>query len=282
MKKLYISFVTLITVFTHVDAQTYYGEKSFGRLQIINDSMGTVTFISYLASRSVDDCSIRKHGDTVFLSTNAQWRYKVNVFDEEQTAVIDRFGSVIATTRGIDTLINFVNPRIATVIKIYRYSFPDKKYEYLEDDIGIYDSITNSIILETNAFYRGNYIIVYKDFSGYYRVKCSFKKDVQYVVLEKNPDDYWYQGVLVFNEFPLLIKRNRLIPIDKEKQLDCWLDNGFFFPKMKLSKKSKEYNVINGHYIGLRNLPTEIRKGISKPLPRKYRMAVSHMEQNEK
>jgi hypothetical protein len=83
-----------------------------------------------------------------------------------------------------------------------------------------------------------------------------------------NPD---YPLGVVFNEFPLLIKRNRLIPIDKEKQMQCWLDNGFFFPKMKIRKKEEKYDIINGYHIGLRNLPTEMKQGISKPLPRKYR-----------
>jgi hypothetical protein len=230
--------------FYSIKAQTYYGRNLFGRLQIINDSTGTITFISYLDTYSIDSCYIHKQGDTVFLSTKAQWRHKVNVYDRIQTAT---------------------NTWFSTVIKVYEYSFPDKKYEYVGDFIGIYDSISKSIVVEEIAFYRGNYIIVYKDFFFYYRVKCSFGTDRNYLVLERNSN--YSQGV-VFNEFPLLIKGNRLIPIDKKKQAQCWLDNGFLFPKMKISKKNKDYHIINGHYIGLRNLPAE--KEELKPFPRKY------------
>jgi hypothetical protein len=228
-------------------AQIYYGKDLFGKLQIVNDSTGTITFITWLAGRSVDSCYIRKHGDTIFLSTKARWRNKVSVYKTIQTAT---------------------NPWFPAVIKIYEYNFHEKKYEYISDNIGIYDSTKQSIVLEENVFGRGTYIIVYRTFLSYFRVKCSFNTDRNYVVLEGNPD-YNLQGV-VFDEFPLLAKKNRLIPIDKKKQLECWLDNGFFFPKMKISKKEKKYDIISGHYVGLRNLPMQMREDISKPLPRKY------------
>jgi hypothetical protein len=223
----------MILLFCFGHAQTYYGEKLFGRLEMINDSVCTIAFISMGDYYPVDSCCVRKHGDTVFLSTKKQWRYKVNIFDKQQT---------------VD------NPWYCSIIKIYRYSFPNK-YEYITDVVGAYDSTTRSIVVEEIVFGRGHYILVYKDIFTYYRVKCSFDKERNFVVLEENPD---YTNEIIFNEFPLLVKGNKLIPIDKEKQMQCWLDNGFFFPKMKMSKKTKKYKIINGHYIGLRNLPTKM------------------------
>jgi len=235
----------MIILFISTQAQTYYGKNLFGRLQIINDSTCTVTFISWLASHSVDTCYIYKHGDTIFLSTKAKWRYKVNAFEKRQIAT---------------------NPWFPIIIKKYKYS--NKKYEYISDAIGVYDSVAKSIVLEDDIFSRGNYIIVFEDLFIYYRVKCSFDNKSYYVVLKEHPD---YTKGVIFDDFPLLIKKNRLIPIDKEKQVQCWLDNGFFFPKMKMSKKHKKYNIINGNYIGLRNLPTKMESLEKlKPLPRKY------------
>jgi len=122
--------------------------------------------------------------------------------------------------------------------------------------------------VEEVKFGREAGIIVCKDINAiYYRVRYSIEQENCFLALEWNPD--YVKGV-IFNEFPLLVKGNRLIPIDKEKQLECWFDNGFFFPKMKLSKKNKKYDVMNGHDVGLKNLPAEMKKGISKPLPRKY------------
>jgi hypothetical protein len=237
----------LVMFFANIQSQTYYGEKGFGKLQILNNSTCTVNFISMGYYFPIDSCHIRKHGDTVWLSTKARWRYKANIFDEMQTSL---------------------NPWYPIIIKRYFYAPYNKKdkYEFQGEDIAMYDSVTNTIIYE-NALRREEYIIVFKDIFEYHRIKCSSKAEKYYLTIEMNPD--YIQGV-IFNEFPLLIKRKRLIPIDKEKQMQCWLDNGFFFPKMKISKKEKEYNVINGHSIGLRNLPTEMKQGISKPLPRKY------------
>jgi hypothetical protein len=190
---------------------------------------------------------MRKKGDTIFLSTETQWKCQINAFENNQTVT---------------------NPWFHVAIKIYEYSYSNKKYEYTRDAVGAYDSTINSFVIEGFVFHRGNYIMVYEHYPASYRVKCSFKNtDNNYVAIEENPD--YIRGV-IFNEFPLLVKRNRLIPIDEEKQMQCWLDNGFFFPKMKISKKGKEYNIIDGHYIGLRNLPAEMKQGISKPLPRKY------------
>lgn len=246
MRRQYILLPLMILLFCFAHAQTYYGEKLFGRLEMIDDSVCTIAFISMGDYYPVDSCCVRKHEDTVFLSTKKQWRYKVNIFDKQQT---------------VD------NPWYCSIIKIYRYSFSNK-YEYITDVVGSYDSITRSIVVEEIVFGKGQYIVVFKDIFTYYRVKCSFDKERNFVVLDENPD---YTNELIFNEFPLLVKGNKLIPIDKEKQMQCWLDNGFFFPKMKMSKKTKKYKIINGHYIGLRNLPTKMESLEKlKPLPRKY------------
>ena len=239
-----LSFI-IVLLSCSSQAQTYYGKKMFGRIQTINDSTSTVTFISWGTNGYIDTCYVRKHGDTVFLSTKARWKYKVNVFEERQISA---------------------NPSHPIIVKIYEYSFPDKKYNFIDDDIGIYDSVTKSIVLEDVRFYQGLYIIVCKPYS-YYRVKCYFERmDPSYITIERN-QNFYFSGV-VFDEFPLLIKGNRLIPIDKEKQMQCWLDNGFLFPRMKMNKKQKEYHIIGSYYIGLRNLSEEIEN--LKPLPRRY------------
>lgn len=234
-----------------IEAQTYYGKNLFGRLQIVNDSIGTVTFISWMDTRSVDSCSLRKHGDTLWLSTEVRTRYRVNIYDQMQP--------------------NF-NPWFPVIIKIYSYTAYNKKYNFIGENTAIYDSLTKTIVLNYNVFSSGTYIIAFWVLGEYYRVKCDFGYYQQpykkYLTLQE--DTNYFHGV-VFNEFPLLIKGNKLIPIDKEKQMQCWLDNGFFFPKMKMSKKTKKYKIINGHYIGLRNLPTKMESLEKlKPLPRKY------------
>lgn len=248
-KKIYF-YIVFTILSTTIQAQVYYGKNQFGRLKFINDTTGTVTFISLLSGGvAVDTCDILKHEDTIWLSTKAKWRYKVNVFDEPQTSS---------------------NPWYPVIIKRYYYASYDKKYKYHYEGEGVamYDSVTNSIIYENKLWGINDYIIAFKDIFEYFRVKCSFgnSRNDFAITIEYNPD---YHNGVVFDNFPLLIKNNRLKPIDKNEQMKCWLDNGFFFPKMKKSKKSKRYNIRNGLYIGLMNLPSEL--GTTKPIPIKYR-----------
>jgi hypothetical protein len=64
-----------------------------------------------------------------------------------------------------------------------------------------------------------------------------------------------YNEVLFLNNFPLLMKGNKLIPCgDKNLLEDCWVNNGFYFPIMKKSKKDVEFETIVRWSIGLRGL----------------------------
>lgn len=236
-----------------VIGQIYYGEKSFGQVQIINDSVCTISFL-YGFWYEIDTCFIRKSEDTIFISSKESWRCKVNIYNE------DRIGTL---GKDIDVIGDII------IVKQYDYSFPNKKYKYVGEYPGIYDSIKKTYILRRGSFSWGNYLLVYKDIFFYFRIKCVIDSCYNnYVGLELNPRKY--NGKLIFNEFPLLVKGNKLVPIDKEKQAQCWLDNGFLFPKMTISDKRKKYNVINANYIGLRNLPTELSPELSKFLPKKY------------
>lgn len=132
----------MLTFTISIEAQTYYGKNLFGRLKTVNDSVVTVTFISFMDTRSVDTCYIRKNVDTIFLSTKAQWRHKVNILDSVQPFSYPCY------------------PWNYPIIKLYRYSYPDKKYEYQDEFVGVYDSLIHSIVIES-VLYRGSYIIVF-------------------------------------------------------------------------------------------------------------------------
>ncbi len=36
----------------------------------------------------------------------------------------------------------------------------------------------------------------------------------------------------LFNEFPIVVKGDSIFPVDNEKNYQCWIDNGFYFPVM--------------------------------------------------
>lgn len=53
-----------------------------------------------------------------------------------------------------------------------------------------------------------------------------------------------YNSGHYFNEFPLKIKKGKLIPISNEAQQKCWINNNYYFPVMKKSKKEKSYYTV--------------------------------------
>lgn len=78
-------------------------------------------------------------------------------------------------------------------------------------------------------------------------------------------------NLCVLDRYPLLVRGNKLIPINESQQAQCWVDNGFLFPKMKMLKKErKKYYVINDYSVGLQNMPCPFDKIMSKDVSRKY------------
>lgn len=53
-----------------------------------------------------------------------------------------------------------------------------------------------------------------------------------------------FAGKVYLDSFPLKMRGNSLIPIDKNKNYDCWLHNGIYFPKMD----TKERTIHLWHY----------------------------------
>ena len=227
----------LITMFAFcniINAQSYYGNNRFGKLQLLNDTTCTVNFISFMDIISTDTCFVHRQGDTLWLSTKSKTRYKVNIFEEMQSVH---------------------KPSFPVIIKTYLETTPNGKYEFIGESTAMYDSLTKSIVLNYDVFSSGVYIIVFCVFGEYYRVKCDFGTYPQpdkYITLQK--DTNYFHGV-VFEKFPLLQKRNSLIPLKVGNEEQCWLDNGFYFPKMKKKKTNQYYKYIKGNLIGLRDLP---------------------------
>ena len=52
-------------------------------------------------------------------------------------------------------------------------------------------------------------------------------------------ESIWIIFLYKFSSISPQIKKNKLIPIDKNKNEDCWINNGFYFPTMIY--RSKDY-----------------------------------------
>jgi len=232
----YIFFFLTITL----QAQVFYGKKQFGKLEILNDSICTVSFIlipNLVPDNFIDTCRYTQSNDTVFISSKIPNKFKIIPTDE--------IVSLKHTTTGL--------------LKVYmeeknnRFSLLDERMEGVA-----FDTVSNQVILNTKMLFdllsinnTFNYKLLFVFYSSYYGyLKFSLKNiKSKYLLVKINKNDI-HQS-LFFNSFPIIIKRNKLIPIDVEKQEKCWLDNGFYFPVMKKNKRVKKYKTISDYRMSL-------------------------------
>lgn len=220
-------FIILLSI-NSLNAQTYYGKKDFGKIEFVKDSVCTVSFAGEGLYNIIDTCYYRKNGDTLFLSSKLKTRYEVQLNNKEQP----------------------IGQGFPTLIKVYWKT--GKKYELMFEYLSIYDTVNNQIVFNNDFPILDNTILVIS--GGYYYNRMIWKnKESRYFTIKKVK----YSGLqhVFLDNFPLLIKVNKLIPIDETKNFQSWVDNGFYFPVMKKSKKEKEYKTIGYWSIGLRGLP---------------------------
>lgn len=216
-----VLYVVVLLYCNFCEAQTFYGSSNFGRFEILNDSTCTLCFISDnpLMNR-VDSCSCVKTGDTIYISTKVRHRFEI----------VEEYP--------FETL-----ERSSLVYKEYRYQFLGEGYQLLNEDC----VCENDKIMNFPGFKNGD-IIVVRYFIVYDRFKWIYGEErpiIKYNIVDG----------CCFDNFPLLMRGNQIIPIDEEKNEQCWIENGFYFPTMKRSRKEKSFDVIGRWSIGLRGLP---------------------------
>ncbi len=224
-----ILFVFVFVCSTQVHSQTYYGKNSFGRIEILKDSIVTVSFAREGYEDLVDTCYYEKNGDTLFLSSKLKKRYEVEVNDEKQPV-----------REGFPVLIKY-------------YWKTRKGYELVFEYLPIYDTTNDQIVFNGDFSMTDGVILIIYNETDYSRIVWE-DGESKYFTIKKER----YSGLqhVFFDDFPLLVKGKRLIPIDKASNFQCWVENGFYFPTMKQSKKDKKYNTIGAWSAGLRGLPS--------------------------
>jgi hypothetical protein len=236
---IFILLVVLSSVFhSNLYSQVYYGKKELGKFEIINDSICTVSFINIPGSAAfhvVDTCSYIKAGDTIFISTKVRNKFEIIPYDKP---IPTRFGVTVS-------------------IKVYfkknnRLVFTNETVQGKEFAL---DTINNQLLFKKKyvSVYDGNILLFYTDMYGYTRLKLDNSYSFNDYLLIKFNKMNTNQSVF-FDSFPLIMRKNKIIPIDKTQQEKCWVDNGFYFPKMKKSSTIKEYNGIFWHEIGISGL----------------------------
>ena len=228
---LYIPFV--------IQAQpTYYGQGDFGRVEIINDSTLTVSFVCLASSSLVDTCYYYRIGDTIWISTKIKQRFSVTTYNESQIEIKDTVS---------------YKPIILKVYRLLYKRRSSKKlsYQLIGEDVVMINEDNNRIVLNVySPIYEGDILVIQN--YNYVRLRWNYGT-TRYAIINQHVHRF---DAHVFNDFPLLVKNNKLIPLDKQKQKACWIDNGFYFPVMKLSKKKKFHDCIGWWSMGLQDLPS--------------------------
>jgi len=229
--KIFICILICLCSLNILDAQTYYGTNKLGRLEIINDSLYSASFYGLNEIIFIDTGTYRRNGDTIWLNSIVKRPFEI----------VDRSNEHSPTWNCNNYMIK-------------QYANFKNKYKLVQEytAYNIYvDTINNQLICSWMPS-NGSDILVIKDGFIYKRFRKT-GKSTQFFTIRILDDK---MDRIYFDDFPLLIKGEKLIPIDKEKNEQCWIDNGFYFPKMKKANKEKEYNCFIIGYRGLRGLPS--------------------------
>lgn len=204
----------------------YTGINGHFVLSFANDSIIQAHFLSIDRYQRYQKIPYRRKGDTIFLHNSTQARLPYSICSSTEA-------KQPRPQEGIPVVVRFFSPL-----------HPDKKMAIQEHRLnheGVFymDSTTRQIYIPYGKEYCLYSDIITVCDEGQYHVRLYKDLDVSYT---GGQSEYYLKIDLsklnsvwrdaLFNEFPLLIKGDSIFPLDNEKNYQCWIDNGFFFPIM--------------------------------------------------
>ena len=204
----------------------FTGINGYFVLSFANDSIIQARFLQIDQYQCYQEIPYRRKGDTIILHNSTQARLPHSVCSSVEA-------KQLRPQDGIPVIVRFFYPLQ-----------PWKKKEIQEhrlnyECIFYMDSTTHQIYIPYGKEYCLYSDIISVCYGNYYHVRLYKDMDISYA--ESQSEDYlkidlsklnsvWRDAL--FNEFPLLVKGDSIFPIDNEKNYQCWIDNGFFFPIM--------------------------------------------------
>ncbi len=227
-----IFFLLLISVFSiKIYSQAYYGKNNFGKFQFLNDSVCTVSFTDvpgWPRIHIIDTCNYIRKNDTIFISTKIRNKFEIVKSD---------------------TPFN-LSGNEPILLKVYK----KKKKNYFLETEYLYgvklDTSSKSVTISNTYLEKGDLVVLYF-YASYSRFEMKYSSS-EYLLIKLNELETFQ--TTFFDSFPIIIKRNKLIPLDGQKQHQCWVENGFYFPTMKFSRNEKNYHGIFYNKIGIKGL----------------------------
>jgi hypothetical protein len=245
-KFLILLIILLLTEFIY--AQCYYGKNNFGKVEIINDSTCLVSFLYifsgiHTTTALTDTCYIKTIGDTILLSSKIKKHIEIK-----------------PSLKAIEN----DNADCQSLTIIYYYKKIKNKYKLYNEIAAIHDE---RIVCNYTTIWNG-VIIVFLSGLEYIRVLYEGTRTDHFTI---EISGFYETQFVYFDNFKLLKKGNKLIPIDTKQNTDCFINNGFYFPIMKKSNEFKPYKCIVYWTKGLQGLPNIMLGTAGKPFyPDRY------------
>lgn len=207
-----------------LENETYYtGIDGRFVLSFANDSIIQARFFKVDRFDRYQKIHYRRSGDTIFLHNYSQPRVPYSLCTQEQIQNMEG-------ARGIPVIVRFFYPMQSKGRGVLQEHF------LMHEGINYMDSISHQIYIPYKEVYcqhsdiivvsvRNYHIRLFKD------IDSSYYPRYDYLKIDMS-NRYSLSQYALFNEFPLVVKCDSIFPIDNEKNYQCWIDNGFFFPIM--------------------------------------------------
>lgn len=209
-------------------AQHYYAANGSGEMELLNDSTYIISFYGYNGIDYYDTGYYYCKDDNIIITS---WIHNWSTIME-----------------GFDTITCCRSNENLYVIRKYRCLSGQYQLMYEKIVNKVYDEDGYDVIsLGIDRWFPEDIIIVY-DNNNVWR-RCSIGKKIDYgeLFIKLIPSKKELPGRIYFNHFCLQKKGDRLIPRSGTQQFDCWVINGFVFPKMQ-----KKRRVLHKSFFGYR------------------------------
>ena len=221
----------------------YVGVDGRFVMSFANDSIIQARFFNVDRFDRYQKIRYRRSGDTVFLHNSSRTRVPYSLCNLKHIRNMEGEAS-------IPVIVKFFSPK--------QSNGGGGVQEHLLLHEGIYymDSISFQILIPYKKVYCQYSDIIVVSHGNYHARLCkdidtSCYPSYDYLKIDMS-NRYSSCLYALFNDFPLVVKGDSIFPVDNEKNHQCWIDNGFFFPVMiKGHDKPWEAKDISYRSVGL-------------------------------
>lgn len=205
----------------------YVGVDGRFVMSFANDSIIQARFFNVDRFKRYQKIRYRRSGDTIFLHNSSQTRVPYSLCKINHIQDIDCDAS-------IPVIVRFFCPEQSSGEKEVQ------EHILLHEGIYYMDSISSQILIPYKQVYCQYSDIIVVTHNNYYarlykEIDSSYYPSYDYLKIDMS-NRYSLCLYALFNEFPLVIQGDSIFPVDNEKNYQCWIDNGFFFPIMTIGR----------------------------------------------